>query len=360
MIGWLLESLRCVAPAYPFSPAIKEQGGDVPVCHGRLEEVEQKLVCVSCGSEYGVEEGVPKLLGADAPVSSYGEEFIRQYYEMHFGPFLRGEGMEERLRFPRSNPGGRGRRGAPKRYVGIRAPDLEQAVGQVFTQLAPTEIFYEAVLEMCQRHLPAAPVALDLGCGLGRMTAELARHGAERVIGMDLSLRMVKEANRLLVRPREEGARDVHLNLVAGWTLPVRLELDWRFENIAFVGGNAERIPLGDEQVDFVLCLNLIDRVTRPRLAVSEMARVLKPHGRLLISDPYHWDSSTPEANRTADMASWFQGEIWEWIDEVDGVPFLVRPDSRRLILYMSHCIVYEKKGESQAQLPAIPAPPPR
>jgi SAM-dependent methyltransferase len=321
---------------------------DPSVCHGKLMEVGQKLVCVNCGSQYSFDEGVPHLLGAEAPVSGYGEEEVRQYYEMHFGPHLRGEGAEERLRFPHLKSYENGRSGPPRSYTNSNDSALGQAIEQIFTQLAPTELFYEAISEISERYLPSDAVALDLGCGLGRMTAELVDQGAARVIGMDLSSRMVKEANSLLVL-EGEGGRNVSLNLVAGETLPMRIELERRFDNLAFIVGDAERIPLGDEQVSFVLCLNLIDRVRHPRLVVSELTRVLKPNGRLLISDPYHWDSSTPQANRIDDMARLFSGETWQWIDEVDGIPFLVRPNSRRMVLYMSHCIVYEKKAQKLA-----------
>ena len=55
-------------------------------------------------------------------------------------------------------------------------------------------------LEEIAKYLPATPdlSILDLGCGTGRFTAPLARRFAARVIGLDLSKRMLALAARTL------------------------------------------------------------------------------------------------------------------------------------------------------------------
>ena len=49
--------------------------------------------------------------------------------------------------------------------------------------------------------------------------------------------------------------------------------------------GSAERLPLGDQAFDVVVSTNAFHYFTRPLAALSEMARVLKPFGRLVITD---------------------------------------------------------------------------
>lgn len=56
--------------------------------------------------------------------------------------------------------------------------------------------------------------------------------------------------------------------------------------------GDIHSIPVGDESYDGVICLAVLEHVTKPWIAVSEMKRILKPGGILLgyvpFLSPYH------------------------------------------------------------------------
>jgi SAM-dependent methyltransferase len=56
-------------------------------------------------------------------------------------------------------------------------------------------------------------------------------------------------------------------------------------ENVRFVQGDATALPFGYATFDIAGCLRLLHHVRRPELAVSELARVTRPGGRLLIAD---------------------------------------------------------------------------
>lgn len=50
---------------------------------------------------------------------------------------------------------------------------------------------------------------------------------------------------------------------------------------------DAARLPLNEASVDAVVCLEVLEHVSRPQAALAEFARVLKPGGTMLFSMPF-------------------------------------------------------------------------
>ena len=98
---------------------------------------------------------------------------------------------------------------------------------------------------------------LDIACGEGYGSAMLAR-GARSVTGVDISDEAVLHARAQY--------RDIP-----------RLE---------FLRGDAARIPLPDDSVDVVISFETIEHHDRHSEMVSEIRRVLRPDGILVISSP--------------------------------------------------------------------------
>ncbi len=111
----------------------------------------------------------------------------------------------------------------------------------------------DAVLSAA-RLLPENTV-LDVGAGTGFLTEGAAKI-ARKVIALDFSEAMMNEA---------------------------RGKLDQR--NIEFKIGNVEQIPLPNTSVDAVIGNMVLHHCPSPEAAVREMARVLVPGGRLVLSD---------------------------------------------------------------------------
>jgi SAM-dependent methyltransferase len=100
--------------------------------------------------------------------------------------------------------------------------------------------------------LPPGDV-LDAACGTGRWAAYLAAHG-HTIIGVDQSPAMLERA-----RTKLPGAR----------LLP----------------GELTRLPLADACVDAAVCALALVHVADLSAAIGELARVVRPGGRIVISD---------------------------------------------------------------------------
>ena len=125
-------------------------------------------------------------------------------------------------------------------------------------------------------HVEAGCTVLDAGCGPGNLAAAAASRGA-LVIGTDLSDAMV-----ILARERHP--------------------------KIEFRQADAEQLPFADMSFDSVVSNLLVPHLPRPEAGIVELARVLRPGGRLAVS---MWDQ--PARSRLV-------GVIWEAITEV-GAP---------------------------------------
>lgn len=101
--------------------------------------------------------------------------------------------------------------------------------------------------------LPAARRALDLGCGDGRLSAELR---AEELVAADVSaVALARAAVRL------PDARTVELEPDAA-------------------------LPFEDGSFDLVLCAETLEHVRDVQLLLSEIRRVLVPGGTLALTTP--------------------------------------------------------------------------
>jgi SAM-dependent methyltransferase len=124
-------------------------------------------------------------------------------------------------------------------------------------RLAPQEARAGELSERVRRLLgpfTGTEVALDAGCGTGALAYALAPHVGE-VAAVDTDVTYL-EAGRA--------------------SAP---------ENVRFLEGDATALPFGYTAFDVAGSLRVLHHVRRPELAVSELVRVTRPGGRLLIAD---------------------------------------------------------------------------
>lgn len=101
---------------------------------------------------------------------------------------------------------------------------------------------------------------LDLGCGNGAYTLEMAKT-AQHVIGLDVEPERLDEFNQ-----RIDRASNIRICRAAG-----------------------EYLPLRPDEFDVVFCIETLEHVSDEAATLSEIRRVLRPGGQLLMTIPNKW-----------------------------------------------------------------------
>lgn len=121
--------------------------------------------------------------------------------------------------------------------------------------------------EMIKRHVcPARDLAgrliLEIGCGRGDFSCWLAKQGERpaRVVAADFALTALAKGARY--------AKGANLS------------------SLAWQAADVQSIPFTDSSFDTVFSCETIEHVPRPFVALVELARVLKPGGRLFLTTP--------------------------------------------------------------------------
>lgn len=112
----------------------------------------------------------------------------------------------------------------------------------------------EPIVQGLLDRFPDGPV-LDAACGTGRHAAYLSRLGRE-VIGVDSSEAMLAQARA-------------------------------RLPDVDFRTGKLTALPLADGEVTGAVCALALSHLPEIAPAVKELARVLAPGGRLVVSNPH-------------------------------------------------------------------------
>lgn len=106
--------------------------------------------------------------------------------------------------------------------------------------------------------LDGSEIVLDAGCGTGHTAFAFAPH-VKQVIGCDLTLPMLQQFQKVIA--------------------------ERNIKNVGAMRGDVEQLPFGARSFDRVVSRYSAHHWPRPQTALYEFHRVLKPGGRLILSD---------------------------------------------------------------------------
>ncbi len=113
---------------------------------------------------------------------------------------------------------------------------------------------YDRFQSLIREHVATGALVMDAGCGPGRIFRYRPRRRARLIVGLDRSdsVRENRNVNRRL-------------------------------------RGDLAALPFPDAAFDVVISAHVLEHVERPEAVFAELARVLKPGGRLLALTPNRW-----------------------------------------------------------------------
>ncbi len=131
----------------------------------------------------------------------------------------------------------------------------------------------------------------DLGCGTGFISLGIASENPYLVFAVDQSLNMLKELKKEIINQK--------------------------FNNIYPIRSTLDELVLFDDSLDAITINMALHHIIKPNESMKEMYRVLKPGGRVVISDVYSHDGEWAKKEMHDEWLGFSEDQIIEWLKNV-------------------------------------------
>src|SRR5512139_3323212 len=128
----------------------------------------------------------------------------------------------------------------------------------------------DELLALC--HIEHAREVLNVGCGIGISSAYIAKKHGCRVVGVDISEKMIEWSRK---RAHQERVED----------------------RVEFRVADVLELPYEADRFDAVIAESVIAFVDDKAQAIRECRRVTRPGGYVAVNESYFTDAPTPEVS---------------------------------------------------------------
>ena len=198
--------------------------------------------------------------------------------------------------------------GESKHYFGVVAAQWDNM---------RADFFQVSLREKVLDHLEVVrgTLAADIGAGTGFMTEGLLARGL-RVIAVDQSREMLE-----VMRQKFGNG----------------MEVDCRC-------GEAEQLPVATDEVDHVLANMYLHHVEHPAASIAEMARIVKPGGRVVITDLDSHDYTFLASEHHDRWLGFARNDVRQWLAAA-GLHDIV------VVCASENCCAQSASGDGVAQI---------
>ncbi len=202
--------------------------------------------------------------------------------------------------------------------------------------------------------------AIDLGCGPGRLTFEMAAF-SRLAVGVDLDFAVLAFAVRLQREGVAACERRISSRCFSEGTV--------RFAgaaNAAFVAADAMDPPFSPGSFETVAGVNLLDNVSVPLTLLGQMDALLAVGGRLLVASPYEWREGICEPGQWLEndrigpqqmLRDILEGRrlkrtgfCFRICREIQRLPWRLHHHPRHFSRFAVHLLAADKRAEPQRQ----------
>ncbi|MFH0961268.1 MAG: methyltransferase domain-containing protein [archaeon] len=251
--------------------------------------IKGKLKCTDCGRKYEINGGVVCIIDRKRASRFVSKETVSSYLHASYGFYPR--------------------RGKIAAFGGN-----EELWGKLRKEFGAES-----------ENLPS----IDLGCGMGRSTFELAKKSSVAV-GLDADF----QALLLAAKFSRTGKIEYDLKIRGLAKIPVKSGF-LPSNDAAFVLADARAPPFPKESFRIVCACNLIDSIGSPSELLRKMDSLLIPGGTLVVASPFSWREEVTARKQ------------WLETKELEGIDYLSKVLRGRLLpgLGLRYSITGKERG---------------